>query len=470
MEHKDNYDRILPMPVKLGFGIANLGDTVITEFVGAFFIFFLTNIAGVRPALAGTIVFLGVMWDAVSDPIIGTMSDRCTLDAGRRRPFLLISTVPLILLTTMMFTKVNFSANLKFVYFVVVSVFYWTAYTLFNIPYLSLGSELTTNNDEKTRASSIRQVFGTCGLFFANALPMILVSLFKGRGISEERAWTFAALTLGAIAGTAIFITWRATRGWEIKYPPQSKDEPIFRSLGKVLTYKPYILVIAASFLFYFAFNTCNASVIYNTIVVVGATEADTAVVYLAGTIVGVILSVLIGKLAVVFDKKWVFIAFMAIAGFALVIFKFVGFHSITDQVIQFCMAHFAIIGFLVLSYNLLYDVCEVYEFKTGEMLTGVMISYFSFFIKLGKATALQAVGILLDLGGYDASLTIQPDSAKAAVTNMASIIPGCLMLLCALVVCFYPINRSRFRAMQNARKLKDEGKAYSTSEFDRIL
>ena len=85
----------------------------------------------------------------------------------------------------------------------------------------------------------------------------------------------------------------------------------------------------------------------------------------------------LIGKLAVVFDKKWVFITFMAIAGFALVIFKFVGFHSITDQVIQFCMAHFAIIGFLVLSYNLLYDVCEVYEFKTGEMLTGVMISYF---------------------------------------------------------------------------------------------
>ena len=57
-------------------------------------------------------------------------------------------------------------------------------------------------------------------------------------------------------------------------------------------------------------------------------------------------------------------------------------------------------------------------------MLTGVMISYFSFFIKLGKATALQAVGILLDLGGYDASLTIQPDSAKAAVTNMAPSFP----------------------------------------------
>ncbi|MFR2693781.1 MAG: MFS transporter [Enterocloster bolteae] len=49
--------------------------------------------------------------------------------------------------------------------------FYWTAYTLFNIPYLSLGSELTTNNDEKTRASSIRQVFGTCGCFLPTPCP-----------------------------------------------------------------------------------------------------------------------------------------------------------------------------------------------------------------------------------------------------------------------------------------------------------
>lgn len=75
MANHDEYDRKLPMKVKLGFGVANLGDTVITEFVGAFLIFFLTNVAGVRPALAGTIVFIGVIWDAISDPIIGTMSD-----------------------------------------------------------------------------------------------------------------------------------------------------------------------------------------------------------------------------------------------------------------------------------------------------------------------------------------------------------------------------------------------------------
>lgn len=470
MENQEKYDRKLPMTVKMGFGIANLGDTIITEFVGAFLIFFLTNIAGIRPALAGTIVFIGVMWDAISDPIIGTMSDRCKLKAGRRRPFLLISVVPIIIFTMLLFTAVNVSASMKFVYFTVMTIFYWTSYTLFNIPYLSLGSELTTNNDEKTRASSIRQVFGTFGLLFANALPLLLVTAFKNMGVNEVRAWMLAALTLGFIAGLAILITWRSTRGWEIRYQPQDKSEPLLKSLGKVLTYKPYILIIVASFLFYFAFNTCNATVIYNALVVVGATEADTAIVYTSGTIVGVILSMLIGKLAVKYDKKYVFIVFMAIAGVSLSAFKLIGFHSITMQAVQFCMAHFGIISFLVLSYNLLYDTCEVYEFRCGEMLTGVMISYFSFFIKLGKATALQVVGLILEARGCQAELAVQPDSAKAAVTDMSSWIPGVLMLLCALVIWRYPVTREKFRAMQEAKKLKLAGQDYSTEEFEDIL
>lgn len=230
------------------------------------------------------------------------------------------------------------------------------------------------------------------------------------------------------------------------------------------------ILVIVASFLFYFAFNTCNATVIYNALVVVGAAEADTAIVYTTGTIVGVILSMLIGKLAVKYDKKWVFILFMTIAGVSLCAFKIIGFHSITMQAVQFSLAHFGIIGFLVLIYNLLYDTCEVYEFKSGNMLTGVMISYFSFFIKLGKATALQVVGIILEANGYRAELAVQPDSAKAAVTNMSSVIPGALMLLCAFVIYLYPITRERFKAMQEAKRLKDQGKEYSTEAFEKIL
>lgn len=470
MENMEKYDRKLPMKVKLGFGIANLGDTIITEFVGAFLIFFLTNIAGIRPALAGTIVFIGVMWDAVSDPIIGTLSDRCTLKAGRRRPFLLISAAPIILFTSLLFTAVDLPGTMKFLFFVVITIFYWTAYTLFNIPYLSLGSELTTNNDEKTRASSIRQVFGTFGLLFANALPLLLVTAFENMGMAKTRAWSAAALTLGTIAAAAILTTWRCTRGWEIRYEPQSKSAPFFKNLGKVLTYKPYILVIAASFLFYFAFNTCNATVIYNALAVVGVSEAETSVVYTTGTVVGVILAILIGKLAVKYDKKWVFIVFMGIAGVSLCLFKLTGFPGLPVQALQFSLAHFGIISFLVLSYNLLYDTCEVYEFKSGNMLTGVMVSYFSFFIKLGKATALQLVGIILEMNGYQAELAVQPESAKNAIISMSSVMPGVLMLLCAFVIYLYPITRERFRAMQEAKKKKDAGEPYSTEAFDKIL
>ncbi len=467
----DKYDRKIPLRVKMGFGVANLGDTVITEFVGAFFIFFLTNVAGIRPALAGTIIFIGVMWDAVSDPVIGTLSDRSKLKSGRRRPFLLMSVLPIVVFTTLLFTAVDVADGLKLVYFILMVILYWTSYTLFNIPYLSLGSELSTNNDEKTKASSVRQTFGTVGLLFANALPLLLVATFEGMGYVSSQAWTFSACILGVIAALAILITWRATRGWEIKEEvTETEHQPIIKNLGKVLTYKPYILIILASFIFYLAFNTTNATVIYNALVVIGAGEADVAGVYLAGTLFGIFLSVLLGWIAVKFDKKWVFVLFMAAGGVSLCIFKLTGFASITAQMIQFSLAHLGIISFLVLSYNLLYDTCEVYQFKTGQSLTGVMVSYFSFFIKLGKATALQLVGIILDVSGYNAELAVQPDTAKTAVTNMSSIIPGVLMLLCALVIVFYPITRERFRAMQEARKLRDAGQEYSTEAFSQIL
>lgn len=467
---KDQYDRKLPMKVRIGFGIANLGDTVITEFVGAFLLFFFTNIAGIRPSVGGMIVAIGVLWDAVSDPVIGTLSDRSKFKAGRRRPFLLMAVLPIIISTALLFTAVNLSDGLKIAYFILMLIFYWTAYTLFNIPYLSLGSELTTNNDEKTTISSIRQVFGTIGLLFSNALPLILVSIFKGIGFSEVRSWTFAAATLGTIAGLAVLITWRATRGWEIQYENSEVKESVFKSLGKVLKYKPYILIIVASFFFYSAFNICNSTIIYNAMAVIGVEEAATASVYTIATVIGVILSIVIGKLAIKFDKKWVFVSFMAFAGASLCCFKIIGFPNINYQIIQFTLAHFGIISFLVLSYNLLYDTCEVYEFKTGQVMTGVMVSYFSFFIKLGKATALQVVGLILERSGYNAELMVQPETAKNAIINMASIIPGGLMLVCALIIAVYPISRKRFREMQKAKELRNAGMEYSTEAFKEIL
>lgn len=466
----NKYDRKIPYKVKLGFGIANLGDTIITEFVGAFLLFFFTNIVGIRPALAGAIVFAGVLSDAVSDPVIGTLSDRSSMKSGQRRPFLLMSILPIITFTTLLFTPLNVSDNMKVVIYILVVICYWTSYTMFNIPYLSLGSELTTNNDEQVKLSGVRQVCGSLGLLFANALPMIVVAKFKDFGFTETHSWTATAFVLAVMSGLAILTAWRSTRGWEIPYEPSKEKQSFIKNIGKMLKFKPYILVIVAAFLFYIAFYFVNSTVIYNMISVIGGVEADTSVVYLAGTIVGMILTVVFGKLAIVLDKKNVFIGSMVIAGVSLIAFKFIGFNSILAQTVQFCLAQFAIIAFLMLGYNLIYDTSEVYEFKTGVRQTGLMVSYFSFFLKLGKALGLQLVGIILDISGYNANVTAQSAEAKNAIINMSSVIPGVLVLLCALAIVIYPITRDRFKAMQKARELRDAGKEYSTKEFEEML
>ncbi len=183
-------------------------------------------------------------------------------------------------------------------------------------------------------------------------------------------------------------------------------------------------MVIVASFLFYFAFNTCNASVIYNTIVVVGATEAIRLLCIGRHHCGSYPVRTQSESWLLCLIKNGSLYTFMAIAGFALVNIQICGLpqHHGPGYPVS-GMAHFAIIGFLVLSYNLLYDVCEVMSLRQGDAHRGHDFLLL-IFIKLARQPRSRQWESFWTMGGYDASLTIQPDSAKAAVTNMASIIP----------------------------------------------
>lgn len=76
----------VPMPVKIGYGIGTAGDSVPYNLFFTYFLFFLTDVAGVNPAVAGIISFIAVMWDAVTDPAVGFLSDNTKNPNGRRRP------------------------------------------------------------------------------------------------------------------------------------------------------------------------------------------------------------------------------------------------------------------------------------------------------------------------------------------------------------------------------------------------
>ena len=209
-------NRHIPFKTKVGYSLGGTGDAIAYDFIGSFLMFFLTDLAGISPAIAGSIIGVAVLWDAITDPIIGMLSDRCKSKYGKKRPFILFSAIPLAVVMIMLFHVVGFEGNAKVAYYVIFAMLFWTAYTVFNIPYFALGGCLTVNTDERTRIRSIAQVFNFIGVFFASAVPTFLVGLFKDMGCSDANSWQYAVIIIGTIAAIVILISWYATRGYEL--------------------------------------------------------------------------------------------------------------------------------------------------------------------------------------------------------------------------------------------------------------
>lgn len=468
MEHVSKLK--LSMGTKIGFGVASIADATAYDFIASFFLFFLTDVAGITPAFAGTIIFIAVLWDAITDPIIGMWSDHSKSKYGKRRPFLVGSAIPLGIAVALLFLTVGFEGMAKNMYYLAMAIIFWTAYTAFNIPYYALGASLTLDNDERTRLSAVRQIFNYVGLFCASALPSFLIGSFIEKGYEVEDSWFYAAIILGSVITLSILITWRATRGKELIAEEETESKGLIKEVLEVLKLKSYVLIIFAALFYMISYTLLTADILYFTSYILGVGEMGAGVLFTVVVIAGIIISALLGKVAVQFDKRTVFIACLTFTGIVMIAMKLIGITSMTSAVIYMVLYSFGSAAYWTLIYNLLYDVAEVDEFKSGKRREGVIVSYYSFFIKLGGAVAAQIAGVILEFSGYNAETMEQGESEIDAIVSLFTLYPGIFMLLCALMIVIFPITKPRYEALTEALELKKQGKEFSTEGFEKLL
>ena len=126
----------LKLSTKLGFGAGDIFGGGSLMIIGFFYLFFLTDVVRISPALAGTVFLISKAWDAVSDPLMGIISDRTRTRFGRRRPYFLIGIVLIFTSFFMMWYPVGFESEMaRFASVAVAYVFFSTAYTITMIPY-----------------------------------------------------------------------------------------------------------------------------------------------------------------------------------------------------------------------------------------------------------------------------------------------------------------------------------------------
>lgn len=236
----------------LGFGVGTVGVSIMLNAVTPYFPAFMSTVLGQSPALAGTLLTLSKLYDAVADILIGRLSDRTRSRWGRRRPYLLIGAVVSAGSFLMLFTPPKLDDFWLLVYMSLGLIIYSTGYSLFNVPYMTMPSEMTDGYHERTRLLGYRMVFVSIGQVLSGAGTAALIQRGGGGAAGYElMGWVMALIIFGAM--TAAFFGTAKARAIERSHAPARLPGG---QVALLLKNRPFMLLATAKVFQFFGFSS----------------------------------------------------------------------------------------------------------------------------------------------------------------------------------------------------------------------
>ncbi len=447
----------LKFKTKLAYGIGGTADNTMYTLASTFLLFFLTSVIGIRPLTAGLIVALGSIWEVLCGPVVAYLSDKTTSRYGKRKPYLAMASLPVMLFTGLLFTPISASYGTKVVFYLVATLLFWQTFSSFFVPYMAWGSDLTDDYNERTTLRSYAYVFNQVGMALGMVMPSFCVGLLEQAGLATEKAWSLTAIGIGFVAGLSLIVC-----AFNIKEDDSSEKIPlriphlglgIFKNIVSeymmILKLKPVREVVGASLLYLIADTFFMSDRIYYFTYNLGLSSNEITLILVAIIVLGVTLTPFVSRICKRIDKKNVFVGGMAIGGILLVIGRFVGEANLAWAYGISLAYVIANTSYWQLMPSLLYDLCEVEELESGARHAGQLISLQALSESLSTAIGAQLLGIILDFAGFQSGSAVQSATASLWISNSFSLIPGLCMILVSIIIFKYPVNRAYFEAVK---------------------
>jgi len=435
----------LPLRTKLLFSTGDLSTSIPLAILMFFQLYFLTDVAGLRPDYAAWAIGASRLWDAVNDPLFGLMSDRIRTRWGRRRVLLLFGSVPLGTSFMLMWIVPPFGQLGLAFYYALTFILFDTAFTIVHVGYNSLTPEMTSDYDERSSLNGYRMVFSIFG-----TLGAIILATVLGWSITDTRfLYMLLGVSLGIVSIIPPLIVFSITREKPADELPPSL--PFMESLKQTLGNQPFRMVmglyllswttasIQAAVLIYFANYHMRVPQQANYFVLVAEGSA-------------ILFIPLIVKISQNLDKRRAFIV-----GSISWVVVLLGISALpSDQLvlayILAALAGFGIATAYVVPWSMVPDVVEYDEVRSGQRREGSYYAFASFFQKLATAAALWGMGQALAFTGYitpplSGPLPVQPQEAVTAIRIFIGPIPALLLFMAVLFAWKYPITRESHQA-----------------------
>ena len=431
----------LSRTTKIIYGAGDLGFSLTSTIVGAYFLFFLTDVVQIKPAVAGIAILIGKTWDYINDPLIGHLSDRTRSRWGRRRPFLLFGAIPFALAFIMMWYTPPFTSNTALtVYYAAAYVVFDAAATFVYMPYFALTPELTEDYDERTALTSYRMFFSIFGSLLAFTIPLMIVGTFTPE--NAERVLTMA-IVFGVISALPLWLVFFNTEERQ-SFATQEKPKMV-PALKAALKNRPFILGAIIYLLTWICMDIIQSILLFFIKYVLKL--EDQSELIMALIFVTAIFSLPLWEYASrKLGKRYAYaigVAFWAIVQLALIS---VGSSVSLSVVVILCvMAGIGVGAAHVLPWSILPDAIEWDEYNTGERHEGVFYSLITLMQKIASSVAIPLTAVMLSVTNYVPNAAQQSSSAVLGIRMLMGPIPAVLLTIAIIFAVKYPLDREQY-------------------------
>lgn len=446
----------LSFKTKLAYGAGDMGPAITANIAAFFLLVFFTNVAGIRPGLAGTILMIGKIWDAVNDPLVGVLSDRTVSSRwGRRLPWLLYGAVPFGFFYFLQWIVPQFSNDPTaqqwglFWYYVAIAIVSQALYTVVNLPYTALTAELTQDYNERTSLTSFRFVFSIGG----SILSIILAQVIFARVADPKQQYLILGAIVAIIAVLPLYWCVWGIRDRVLAVEAQRREVqvseaiPFFQQLRIVFNNRPFLYVVGIYLCSWLALQVIASVIPYYVVNWMRRPSDEIPLVILGFQGTSLLMLFVWSAVSKKIGKKAVYFI-----GVSLWIIALIGiFFLRPGQVgLMYFLAAIAGIGVstaYLIPWSMVPDVIELDELNTGQRREGIFYSLVVLLQKFSLALAIFLVGFSLEWSGFQQTSSgqaapDQPYSALLTIRLVISLLPALCLVIGLVLAYFYPITR----------------------------
>jgi len=456
---------------------------------GAFMIFsllfmnFLVLVEGLPVVATTVIIFIGRLWDAVTDPIMGRISDKTRSRFGRRRIYFLIGIVPVFLSFFMLFYSFGIQSTTgKIVYYTLAYMLFGTVFSIVMVPYNAILSDMTSDYNERTSFTMIRMIFSGGAALICAVVPSIIIKSIghEQNGPQQIPGYLVMGLIFGAVFGLCWLIAFWGTRERENLPLPEKislvswlsvfSNKAYKNLLGIFLSFQIAVDLVLALFIFYIdivVLQYRNYELIVGTLLVCS-----------------MLLMVFQGKIAK--EKGKAFPLYIGIPAWMLSTLVFIWLDSSVPLMVLCVLAALIAVGSSagnLSTWAMLTDIYDVDELRTGKRREGLYAGMTTFLRKFASGAAVLLMGFGLQAMGFDQNeysvLKASAgdfDPASYAQSNVVGgikwmfvIIPFILLSTCLFFAARNKITKQRFDAiLKGIEECKRNGNINALNEQEK--